>query len=243
MSPPWKFGFRNATGDGCRFIILFPGRTGSSWLVSALSGHSDIQVKGEILVGMKPKAQHRELLDIYGKPPRSGTARGFKTKLKDVAEKPELARLINDHGIKVIHMARKDLLKLAVSRINARRLKDQVGQWNRVDKTERLPAFEIDVETMEASLQACHDAVQELERFMEDVSTPVLELEYDDMLGDPSAYINRVLDFIEVGRCDLESAVRKNTDDDLSKVILNYSELRRSMADGRWGFCFTDFPR
>lgn len=240
MSPPWKFGFRKATGHGCRFIILFPGRTGSSWLVSAISGHSDIQVKGEILVGMKPKAQHRELLDIYGKPPRSGAARGFKTKLKDVAEQSELVKLINDHGIKVIHMARKDLLKLAVSRINARRLKDQVGQWNRDEKIERLPAFEIDVETMEASLQACHDAVQELELFMEDVSSPVLELEYDDMLRDPSACINRVLDFIEVDRCDLQSSIRKNTDDDLSKVILNYSELRRSMANGRWAFCFTD---
>ena len=59
-------------------------------------------------------------------------------------------------------MARKDLLKLAVSRINARRLKDQLGQWNRDEKTEQLPAFEIDVNTMEASLLTCHDAVEEL---------------------------------------------------------------------------------
>ena len=240
MSLPWKFGFRKSSGHGCRFIILFPGRTGSSWLVSSLSSHPDIDVRGEILVGMKSSLQHRELMNTFGKPPRSGRARGFKTKLKDVEDKPELARLINDHEIKVIHMARKDLLKLAVSRINARRLKDQLGQWNRDEKTERLPAFEIDVNTMEASLLTCHDAVEELELFMADLSTEVLTIEYDDILKDSSACIHDVLGFLEVDQCELESSVRKNTNDDLSKVILNYTELRRSMENGRWASCFTD---
>jgi len=38
-----------------RFVILFPGRTGSTFLVSALDSHRDVEAKGEVLDGLRAK--------------------------------------------------------------------------------------------------------------------------------------------------------------------------------------------
>ena len=42
------------------FVILFPGRTGSSWLVSSLASHPAIHAEGERLVRMPAARQPRE---------------------------------------------------------------------------------------------------------------------------------------------------------------------------------------
>ena len=78
--------FKNLFGGESRrpFIVLFPGRTGSSWLVDALSRHPEIGIEGEILVGRTEREQEDHLRRLFGT--RSRLARGFKTKLKDVTD-------------------------------------------------------------------------------------------------------------------------------------------------------------
>ncbi|MGA1058443.1 MAG: hypothetical protein ACO3Y3_12200, partial [Phycisphaerales bacterium] len=54
---------------GIRFLILFPGRTGSSWLVSALQSHPDVSAEGEILVKQDAGSQRRILEERYASAP------------------------------------------------------------------------------------------------------------------------------------------------------------------------------
>jgi hypothetical protein len=219
---------------GIRFLILFPGRTGSSWLVSALQSHPDVRADGEILVKQDAGSQRRMLEERYASPPDAGTAIGFKTKLKDVADLEGLRRRIESTPLHLLLMRRADLIRLAISRITARRLHQHSGRWNLDDRTSAAPTRPIEPPELLESIEHCLATVEELDRFVSGLPVPIRELEYADILTDPAQTLSVVQRFLGVSPQPLHSGVRKNTDQDLHLAVPNLSELLDRIADSRW---------
>ena len=96
MSPIFSRG-----GNARPFVILFPGRTGSSWLVDALGRHPRIHAEGEILVRRSPEEQPSIWSGVWNRG-SSRRAAGFKTKLKDVVDPAALASAIEEAGVVVV---------------------------------------------------------------------------------------------------------------------------------------------
>ncbi len=220
--------------DGSRFLILFPGRTGSSWLISALQSHPGVRAEGEILVKQDAATQRRMLEERFGTAPAFGTAVGFKTKLKDVAELDGLRDRIAATPLAVVLMRRSDLIRLAISRITARRLHDHSGRWNLDDRTSAAPARPIEPQELFESIEHCLATVEELDRFVSGLSVPILDLEYARILTDPGETLTSVQRFLGVAPQPLHSGVRKNTDQDLHLAVPNLPELLDRIADSRW---------
>ena len=234
---PW-FGKRH---DATRFLILFPGRTGSSWLVDGLSRHPAICVEGEVLVGRSAAAQEKIYKRILGagSGPR---ASGFKTKLKDVADPESLRRCVRENNVVVISMQRADLLRLALSRINARRLYEATGAWNVRDGAKPMGDGEVSAEELAKALSDCRSDVRSLEEFVGSLGVEPHVIEYADIIDSPESVLAKAQNWIGVEAMSLLSSVVKNTNENLAHAVSNFAELRDEMSGGTWGPVFDVDP-
>ena len=226
---------------GTRFLILFPGRTGSSWLVDGLGRHPRIRAEGEILVGRSPDEQRSTLRRLYAGR-RTRSAVGFKTKLKDVADLDLLRSCIVENELTVILMRRRDLLRLAISRINARRLHAETGRWNVRARERPVSGGDVAVEELVDALARCRDDVLRLDGFVASSGVVPCEIEYADILEDPDGVFAMVQEWLGVERRPLASSVAKNTNQDLAGAVGNIESLRRQLASSEWSSVFDVDP-
>ena len=234
--------FKSLFGGESRrpFIVLFPGRTGSSWLVDALSRHPAIGIEGEILVGGTPAEERAHLHRLFGT--RSRLARGFKTKLKDVVDRDGLAEAIGRYDVKVMRMQRADALRLAISRIRARMLHDRSGFWNAKSSSASLGPEPVGVEQLRESVEINDAEVRAIDRFVAGLDASIFDVEYADILSSPTEVLHRVQSWLGVPVRRLEGTVVKNTDEDLTRVVTNLDELREAFVGGPWASIFDVDP-
>jgi len=110
------------------YVILFIERDGSTYLTSMLQTHPEIKADYERFAVLKQKgangAQQLEWAYQLFSPPLIGRigAIGFKTKLVDILDEDGFTKLLYEKNCHIIQMTRRNLVKAVVSRINARRL-------------------------------------------------------------------------------------------------------------------------
>lgn len=218
-----------------RFVILFPGRVGSTFLVSALAQHPHIAVEGEVLSSLRDAGSARQLdwtRDwLRGRPFGSARARGFKTKLRDVVDPDAFATLITELGAKVVLMDRRNDVKHAVSRVTAKALHETTGKWNRYDDDRPPGPVHIDLERFHRLLEGVIADKQHIDAYVRGLELPTLRIDYEDLLADPAEVFADVQRFIGVALRPVAGATRKNTSDDLREAVANFDELRASVTD------------
>ncbi|MCE2884578.1 MAG: hypothetical protein LW806_06740 [Planctomycetaceae bacterium] len=210
-----------------RFVILFPGRTGSSLLVSCLASHPEIAAEGERLVRLDAVEQDQWLRDHYTRTHAAEIrAVGFKTKPKDVRDPAGFRALLDALDVRPITLLRRNLVKLAVSTINARRIHQATGRWNNAADAPELAPVAIDPLELERQIAACDAAQRDVLRLAGGLRTPALALEYEELLADLVAALGRVTDFLGVQPLPMQAGTGKATPDDLRAALLNHDELR-----------------
>lgn len=219
------------------FVLLFQGRTGSTFITECLNDHPHIRMAAEVWGGWGfqvppedlPEFKRRQcqwLTDYYGPPSdRNIRAMGFKTKLDDVLDKPAFIRFLRERQLRIIHMTRRNVIKLVVSEINAQRLVETSGKWNIDDKDQRPGPFVLDLEEFEAKLEWRLQVERWLDAYIETINLPTLRLAYEDLLDDGEAFFEAIYDFINVRPHPASGNTVKSTPDDLSRIILNYDAL------------------
>lgn len=214
------------------YVILFIERDGSTYMISLMTSHPQIQSVYERFAVMKQKgASAKEQIDWARKfftPPLITRYRavGFKTKLVDILNKEEFSQLLIEKKARVIQMQRRNQVKAVVSRINAKRLHDATGNWNLYSEKERLPAFEIDPDVFHQYLLERVQADEELTNFTKKLNLPTLKMVYEDLLVNRNEILSRVFDFLGVDPFPVVGKTLKNTSDDLREVVLNFEQLR-----------------
>jgi len=78
---------------------------------------------------------------------------GFKTKLKDLWDGGAFATMLRARDVRVIALRRRDVVRLAVSNINARRVVERTGRWNRHAGSPALPPLEVAPEVLERMIE------------------------------------------------------------------------------------------
>lgn len=242
------------------FVVLFQGRAGSSYLTDVLDRHPDITASGEWLAGLlegedergdsvlaRLRSAGRRLVrgcptqrQLHGTRAFFGERRpgtrvaGFKTKVRDLLEPARIAEILVEADAKVIVMRRENLVKQAVSRLNAARLHARTRRWNRRQGEEPLGSFSVSPATFSAHLAQVVFDQRVLDAFADLLDAPRLELEYADLLRDREGWFGSVYDFLEVEPRPIESDVLKNTRDDLRRVLTNFDELRNAYRGTRF---------
>jgi len=228
------------------FVILFIERDGSTYMVSMLSTHPQINADYERFAVMKVNGQSATEQIQWAKDLFSPSlitrqkAVGFKTKLKDVLDIDAFTELLNEKGVHIIQMHRRNVIKAAVSVINARRLHEKTGVWNLRQESDRLPPATIDLDEFDHLVQQREMLDQELAAYVSQFQLPRLQVCYEDLLVDRDGVLRQIFDFIGVDWFDVQGSTKKNTGDDLREAIANYDDLRARYAGTRYEEMFDE---
>ena len=219
-----------------RFVILFPGRVGSTFLVSALDAHPDVEAKGERLDPLRADGAAAQLdwtrRYLRGPLVNRHRAVGFKTKLRDVLDQDGFAALLHELDARVVLLDRRNDVKHVVSRITARALKDTTGRWNRYagDDAAPTPAVHVEPDDFDARLRAVVAEKATIVDYVDRLGLPDLRVDYEDLLAAPDETFGAVLAFLGVRVLPMTGATVKHTSDDLRDVIANFDEVRARYA-------------
>jgi len=219
-----------------RFIVLFQGRSGSTYLTEALAAHPDVSMKFEILAAMAENIRKGKLsphvqaesIERFFSTNTTGAhrAQGFKTKFRDIAEPDQLAKLLRDLNVRVVLLRRRNRVKVAVSWFNAMRLNERTGDWNLYTKRDRPAAMAIDPVSFRKRLAIIEDQEKKLVDYVNNLRLPTLCLHYEDLLLDEHEFFRMVLSFLNLPPCIMRGKALKNTSDKLCDVLLNFDEIR-----------------
>lgn len=217
-----------------KFVVLFLGRSGSTYLMETLRSHSTIRARGEHLFKLKTLGSAaqiqwtREFFTLPAQVPYR--AIGFRTKLSDVVDADEFADLLRSLDVRIIHLDRHNLVKQAISWLNSEQLHETTGAWNLYRAADRLPPLEVDQSKFADYLALLVQGRRRLGRYVANLRSPTLHITYEDLLVDYQDTIMRVFKFLEVPPDSVESRIRKTTNDNLRLAISNFAELRAQYA-------------
>lgn len=216
------------------FVVLFEGRTGSSYLITSLSTHPNVRAGWEELVQLK-KFGHEAQAQWTRKAltaPWIGrfSAVGFKTKLRDIADPLQFSQLLRERGANIIHMQRRNRVKVAISEINCNVLHARTGLYNVYKEDDRLPPIRIEAPDFINTLALREKLDGDLKRFVDGLRLPTLDVYYENILLDEPGTLKTIYEFIGVPPRMTKGASYKNTSDDLRNALLNFEELKASVS-------------
>lgn len=214
------------------FVIIFQGRCGSTYLVEALDSHPEIECVGEKLASLRKKKYNADdqlgwannFLTHMDSPGVS--QKGFKTKLRDVLNKSGFRDLLQSLNTRIIHLRRRNVVKLTISSFNSVRIRKKTGDWNIYDSTHKPSETAIDSEVFASWLGGVEKRALDEMAFVVALDLPVLTLFYEDFLCDPSSYFEQIFSFLNVPIREVTGKSFKSTNDDLRLAISNFDELR-----------------
>ncbi len=246
------------------FVVLFQGRSGSSFLLDALDSHPEIEARGEILerpaneeraymnsaayrlkravkevlYGSLASRQKREFMHFCNIYCDNCRAMGFKTKVIDMSDKQEMKRLFELYDAKIIVLKRDNIVKQSISHINAARLFREKNRYNLMGDERSAGSLYIDPKLFDNQLQKAAFALAELMNFSDYLNLPRLVIDYAELLQNQDEVFNNTLDYLEVSRSLLKSSYRKNTSDDLRECVENFEELKNIYRNTMYGDMF-----
>jgi hypothetical protein len=247
--------------DVRRFVLLFEGRSGSSWVTEILEGHLEVAVDFEPLAafpgGVQGKLKERDLaaaarltseqvdaarasLTRVGGNPVA--AAGFNTKLSDVLDLPAFGSLLRETRAQIILLMRRNLVKQTVSLFRAERLAEATGEWNLYDEADCPPAFAINPGLFDEWLRTTSAERERLRQFAIGLELPMLCVYYEDLLSDRERALDLIFSFLGVEYNGANGRARKNTSADLREAVTNFDELRSRYVGTEYEPMFDETP-
>jgi len=229
--------------DLTRFLVLFEGRSGSTYLIESLATHPQIRAEKEMFASIKEKTEResaasaeqlRCLQAFFASGPYDYRAVGFKTKIKDILDRDKIAGALQQFGTRIILLQRRNRIKLLVSLLNAMQLNEATGDWNLYRESDRQPKLQIDVAEFKQWLDVTEQSNLDLNQYAEQLGLPILRLFYEEILTADGPTFERVCDFLGVPYQALNGNCIKHTSDDLREVVQNLDELKGEFIGTRY---------
>ena len=217
-----------------RFIVLFLGRSGSTYFMEALGSHPEIEVGFEEL-GRRRHLGAQEQLRFarsFFAPGDDNRAKGFKTKFQDILDPGPFSSLLREVGARVILLQRRNVVKSVVSWHRAEVLHEKTGDWNLYEAGGRPGPIHIDSGRFLERLKEYESARERLQKYAVGLELPTLWLYYEDVVRDAPTTFQMATSFLGVAGLDVRGRSVKLTSDDLSDAVTNVDELRASVDDG-----------
>lgn len=150
---------------------------------------------------------------------------GMQTKLRDLADRKLFAQTLQAHHFKIIHLARTNVLKKALSGMNSRLIHQRFGGYN-ATSAEHIPSpIHVAPEILNDSIHRASAAEQRVADFVNSLSLPTLKVSYEEMLENEPGVFWQILEFLGLEVMPLQSKILKSTADDLTCAIQNYHKI------------------
>ena len=211
-----------------RFVIVCESRTGSNVLNSGLMQHPDLKGKNAIFCPttggiwfdewcVKHKVtEGSDRLDLFFRSYSS-----FKIHRVHLRDNGFVAPHLLEHEVPIIFLYRKDKLAQVISR----EFKEQ-HQPNMVRSNEERPKrvpITADIERCRENIRDWICLEDHYRRYFS--AGPMLEVAYEQMVGNVPATLDQIQRFVGVDRIDLPVVLQKVTTEPLEDVVLNFDAL------------------
>jgi len=217
-----------------RFAIVGHARTGSNYLLNGLRSLKSVRMEGEIFAGHNREiGKHFDpiLSTFFRKERRRIKASGFKLFYYHLMP-DEWDKFLAHPEFAVIHLTRKNRLRTIVSLDIAK----ATNQWASSQASVAEPArktVSLDASTLIERLE--HIENQEnlaRERFKH---SPMLELTYEELVGNPDEAFRRVSRFLDIDDIDVgKIELSRQNPEGLRDLIANYAEVHALLANTRF---------
>lgn len=207
-----------------RFVVITRSRTGSNLLISLLNSHPQISAKGEVfsrLEGRKTKAVYDEVFPVKS----DFSFLGFKIFYYhplDAKDQSIWKILDEDKEIKIIHLQRKNLLRVHISRLIA----GKTDAWTSREEaglSAEDKKVHINVDDLFSDIEESLDYIKDTNnRFRHH---EVLEVFYEDLTANRDHVMEEVFSFLDLPMADLTSDLKKQNPEELSALVSNFEEV------------------
>jgi hypothetical protein len=214
-----------------KFVVLMMGRTGSSYLITALDSHPMIRARGERLVQLKNAGRSQAQLTKARRmltpwPICTYRALGYKTKLIDILDLEGFASLLRQNDARIISLRRHNAIKWTISILNHIRLLTRTGKHNLGSEKDRPGPIQVDLDEFNKYLEYYRQRYALIDTFINTLDLPVLHLFYEDFLSAEEATFNEVFSYLDVPPRPVRPETVKITSDDLRQAVINFEQLR-----------------
>jgi LPS sulfotransferase NodH len=212
-----------------RFVVLFPGRTGGTFLASALNEHPGVVIVPEPLGMLKrqgPRPQARWIRRHYaGAGHRDAAAIGISTKVADIVDTEGFGDVLRGHDARVVLLGRANTVKHVASIMRVRALKDTIGEWTLTSPYDLGP-IRLDPDEFATKLRTSRARQEANAAYAEGLGLPVLRIDYRELLVAAPETFRRVFEHLGVEPVEVAGSTFKLTNDDLRASVENFDELR-----------------
>ncbi|MEM9969393.1 MAG: Stf0 family sulfotransferase [Pseudomonadota bacterium] len=248
------------------FLVIFTARSGSTALFGNLKSHPDFKMRAEVfgnavLPGDIEQTDDnrleflRKFWQAYkdGAQPENEIFRGFKMQVTrngdQFSDLDRLVEFVKPYQPRIITLRRQNILKQALSSINARRL--QIATAKMLDgraaahvtpdiaavlkdlKAQKLVVNVKELGTMLAGIKKAYGILNALSDKMGETH----DITYEDYNANRDSVVKSVFSYIgaDPEKWAPADAYLKITSDDLSEVVENYDELQRFAHEAGYG--------
>ena len=207
-----------------KFAILCSARSGSTWLHTLLNSHPSIHSNGEIVrtnhLSKRPLPFHEFAFKGY---PKLIKAVGLKIFYENPIYAESFEAVMEDQEVKIIFLTRRSALAQFVSL----KLAEATKEWVNTSTEKKQINLNIE-EYKQFELQERTIRKEILRRL---AGSNFLDVYYEDLVTNPSQELGRIQTFLGVRKRKLLSLLRKQGDDDFSKQIANWNEIKYQLED------------
>lgn len=237
-----------------KFIVLFTGRSGSTYLYKKLDSSEFIHFDDEII----NKHRQPDLTDdescgiienFYANDSSTRKplcqAKGFKLSLSHLSTQSVefLKEVVQAQNIRILSLSRTNKVKQAISSINMWKYllerftpedRSQVIANNRVEGDLPCPKIVIDPDLLISNIKHLESVEQYLFGFLSQTKafTTQYSLVYETLFKEEIITLRAILDFIgchDIDPSKLRTTIIKAVPDDLSLIVENSAEIRRKL--------------
>jgi LPS sulfotransferase NodH len=236
------------------FIVLSTQRSGSTWCIDCLRSHGNIIAFGELFAPAgalhgRESASYRVPLwqEVAGPPkgalrsrglfsyldavfelaPQAGKSVGFKLMYNQLRENPALLWYLRSRRIRVVHLLRRNLLDVVVSR--------KVAEATQVFQTAvpvECPAIRLEPFELSRDLNLLIQRQRWMRRLLRWSGLAHQEFAYEALVEDDRAF-SRMAEFLgEEARRGMSSNLVKIVDRHPASLIVNYVEIKAALRGG-----------
>lgn len=258
-------GWARGSSDFTRFVVLGWYRTGSNLLLSLLNSDASVVAYSEVFSprglfwGNRVHApwdrggdlERRRTADapafleevVFRRHARSVRAVGFKLFYPQLVVRPVAGlaeALVSTPGLRVVHLRRRNLLRVLVSN----RIANRTGQMAATspaaarEAQSRVGTLRLEPEDCESYFTLLEERAERCHALFDEES--VLSLEYEALVADRDAELGRVRAFLGLPPADGSTRLVKQGTRALADVLENLEELREHFRGSRWEAFFEE---
>ena len=214
------------------FVILCAPRSGSTLLHTYLNFHSHIKSYGEVLreyfESNNLEKESENLVERLVFKPHSTNCKAVGLKIfyeyyQQQSYAASFQKVVNRKDVKIIHLIRKDILKLYVSL----KIAEKTNIWSTGRSSVHNNADQITIDAADY-LKFRKEYLQHQQLFTSLFQDhAILEISYEELAEHPDVVLKNLQQFLGVKPQQLKTLLKKQNQDDVRTHVTNYDEVQK----------------